>query len=151
MKKAFTIIELLFVIVVIGILAAIAIPKLTATRDDADIAKYVYSIKSSINEISSYIFSQGEVYDDITLMSDILKSLKPTKNISKRMVSLKIGEISNCVNIFIEDKISSQDSPLKSLKVNYGNNKNDEICKGVQQLLKEKSYDIPISGNYTKR
>jgi len=35
MKKAFTMLELTFVIVIIGILSAIAIPKLAATRDDA--------------------------------------------------------------------------------------------------------------------
>jgi len=42
MKKfhqAFSMIELVFVIVVIGILASIAIPRLAATRDDATIAK----------------------------------------------------------------------------------------------------------------
>ncbi len=38
-KKAFTMIELVFVIVVIGILAGIAIPKFAATRDDAIVAK----------------------------------------------------------------------------------------------------------------
>ncbi len=38
-RTAFTMIELVFVIVVLGILAAIAIPKLAATRDDAQIAK----------------------------------------------------------------------------------------------------------------
>jgi general secretion pathway protein G len=39
MQKAFTMIELVFVIVVLGILAAVAIPKLAATRDDAMIVK----------------------------------------------------------------------------------------------------------------
>jgi general secretion pathway protein G len=39
MKKAFTMIELVFVIVVIGILAGVAIPKFAATRDDAIISK----------------------------------------------------------------------------------------------------------------
>ena len=39
MKKAFTMVELVFVIVVIGILAAIAVPKFAATRDDAIISK----------------------------------------------------------------------------------------------------------------
>ena len=38
MKKAFTMMELVFVIVVIGILSAIAIPKFAATRDDAMVA-----------------------------------------------------------------------------------------------------------------
>ena len=33
-KKAFTMIELVFVIVILGILAVLAIPKLAATRDD---------------------------------------------------------------------------------------------------------------------
>ncbi len=38
-RNAFTMIELVFVIVVLGILAAIAIPRFAATRDDAQIAK----------------------------------------------------------------------------------------------------------------
>lgn len=38
-SRAFTIIELMFVIVVLGILAAIALPKFGATREMADIAK----------------------------------------------------------------------------------------------------------------
>ena len=38
-KKAFTMMELVFVIVVIGILATVAIPRLAATRDDAVITK----------------------------------------------------------------------------------------------------------------
>lgn len=50
-RNAFTMLELVFVIVVIGILASIAIPKLGATRDDAQIAKGrsdVAAIRSSI-------------------------------------------------------------------------------------------------------
>lgn len=35
MKKAFTMIELIFVIVVLGILATVAIPRLVGTREDA--------------------------------------------------------------------------------------------------------------------
>jgi general secretion pathway protein G len=38
-RNAFTMIELVFVIVVLGILAAVAVPRLAATRDDAQIAK----------------------------------------------------------------------------------------------------------------
>ena len=50
-RYAFTMIELVFVIVVLGILAAIAIPKFAATRDDAQISKGradVASIRSAI-------------------------------------------------------------------------------------------------------
>ena len=51
MKKAFSMIELVFVIVIIGILAAIAIPKLSATRDDATISK----VRSDISNIRGAI------------------------------------------------------------------------------------------------
>ncbi len=50
-KSAFTMIELVFAIVIIGILASIAIPKLTATRDDAVITKarvLVASIRNAL-------------------------------------------------------------------------------------------------------
>ena len=45
-RLAFTMIELVFVIVVIGILAAIAVPKFAATRDDATITKAMATIGS---------------------------------------------------------------------------------------------------------
>ncbi len=51
-KKAFTMIELVFVIVVIGILAAVAIPRLSATRDDAVITKNRVLVASVRNALS---------------------------------------------------------------------------------------------------
>ncbi len=50
-KNAFTMIEMIFVIVVLGILAAIAVPKMAATRTDAEITKGrsdIASIRSAI-------------------------------------------------------------------------------------------------------
>ena len=52
-KKAFTMIELVFVIVVIGILAAIAVPKMAATRDDALITKGLSTLASVRSAIST--------------------------------------------------------------------------------------------------
>ena len=50
-KNAFTIIELVFTIVIVGILAAVAVPRLAATRDDAEITKartMVASIRNAL-------------------------------------------------------------------------------------------------------
>lgn len=51
-SSAFTMIELVFVIVVIGILSAVAIPKFAATRDDAIMSKArttLASVRSSLS------------------------------------------------------------------------------------------------------
>jgi len=50
-RNAFTMLELTFVIVIIGILSAIAIPKFAATRDDAVITKAKTTIASIKNSI----------------------------------------------------------------------------------------------------
>ena len=52
MKKAFTMMELIFVIVIIGILAGVAVPKFAATRSDAEVTKAkatVASIKAALS------------------------------------------------------------------------------------------------------
>jgi len=52
-KKGFTMIELVFVIVVIGILSAIAIPRFAATRDDATITKAIATLGSVRSSLST--------------------------------------------------------------------------------------------------
>ena len=60
MKNAFTMIELIFIIVIIGILAIIAIPKLSATRNDAKMVTEVNNIANCINDIAGTYTSVGE-------------------------------------------------------------------------------------------
>jgi len=52
-RTAFTLMELIFVIIVIGILSAIAIPKFAATRDDATITKAITTVAAVRNAVST--------------------------------------------------------------------------------------------------
>lgn len=59
-------IELIFVIVILGILAAVAIPKLAATRDDAKISKLASNVATLVSDAGSYYTSQGSgVWNDV--------------------------------------------------------------------------------------
>ena len=74
MRRAFTMLELVFVIVVLGILAGIAIPKMMATRTDAQVAKArstVAAVRSGIvNERQMRLFRGDNTWvtqlDDVT-------------------------------------------------------------------------------------
>nr|WP_255707439.1 type II secretion system protein [Sulfurimonas sp. HSL-3221] len=62
-RYGFTMIELVFVIVVLGILAAIAIPKFAATREDAQISKGaadVAAIRSGIISVRQQYLLRGQ-------------------------------------------------------------------------------------------
>ncbi len=64
-------IELIFVIVIIGILAAVAIPRLAATRDDAKVAACVADVTTLLKDVSSYYTSQGALNEDPTAMTNV--------------------------------------------------------------------------------
>jgi len=64
MKRGFTMIELIFVIVIIGILAVIAIPKLSATRDDAKIATNLQNLSSCLQDIGAKYTATGKEYEN---------------------------------------------------------------------------------------
>ena len=63
-KNAFTMIELVFIIVVLGILSAVAIPRFAATRDDAMMARgksQVSAIRGGISLQRSRLMMEGNV------------------------------------------------------------------------------------------
>ncbi len=60
MKRAgFTMIELIFVIVILGILAAVAIPKLAATRSDAEASKMVSNLATCVGDAGGAYLKDG--------------------------------------------------------------------------------------------
>ena len=65
MRAGWTMIELIFILVIIGILAAIAISKLSATRDDAKLSTDVANMNICIRDTSAIYAATGTDLDEI--------------------------------------------------------------------------------------
>jgi len=61
-KKGFTLIELLIVVVIIGILAAIAIPKFANTKEKAYLARMKSDLRNLVTAQESYSADNGAYY-----------------------------------------------------------------------------------------
>ena len=138
MRKGFTMIELIFVIVILGILAAVAIPRLTATRDDAEVAKIGTNLTTLISDLGAFYTSQGEFGKKLSQMTNV--------QLADAGASLKdelLAAGSKCVSIELIDKIGNDNKPAH-LVLKAGTNNSLEICKkvlaskGVKDLLASK-------------
>ncbi len=146
MKNAFTIIELIFAIVIIGILAAIAIPKLSATRDDAKIATIKTNIMSSTNEVIAYATSKGKIEDDISKMSQILKNMlndnSTILSANKKSIKFKFGNKNDCIVLLLRKNTTTNNTQLVINKPNTADTK----CQMLQNKINTDNYPITIAG-----
>jgi len=76
-KAGFTLIELLIVVVIIGILAAIAIPKFASTKDKSRLASVRSDLRNLMTSEEAYFFDNSSYADLSTLQSVTRASLTP--------------------------------------------------------------------------
>ena len=142
MKKAFTMIELIFVIIILGILTSIAIPKLNATRDDAENVKIEAALRNGTNEIITYALTQGKVESNLSTMSNSFEDLESsgTAVMSPYKMVLESGNLSDCVTLEINS------TTLNDFEISYGDGTGNSACLSLQEVLKRINYNIKIRG-----
>jgi len=136
-------IELIFVIVIIGILAAVAIPKLSATRDDAKISKTVANLKTAIGDSKTFYTSQGKNGWDTAKWGDVTDAVDSVQGAtSAKTETIKIaGDDSDCFQIAPTSDANSTQLDISSIG-------SGPVCVGALAIAK-KSGLVDASGEST--
>lgn len=134
MKRAFTILELVFVIVILGILAAIALPKFSSSRDEAEVSKSLNNLKTLINDISIYALKNSDL-STMNLMSNVsgVENVDLKNFTGIKEVNFRVGEDKECIKLIFIDKndfilmgISSNEASKNAI-INIANNPKQEF------------------------
>ena len=141
MKKGFTMIELIFVIVILGILASVAIPRLAATRTDAEIATAVANLRTLLSDAASYYAVKGEFTEgaDGVKWSEITNV--PLENADTQAVNGKgylIVGGEKCIEVTVINRVGVLPAHIKFTK--YPTNKDKGVCKEVLEADAVKAF-----------
>ncbi|ASM39887.1 prepilin-type N-terminal cleavage/methylation domain-containing protein [Campylobacter sp. RM12327] len=139
MKKGFTMIELIFVIVILGILAAVAIPRLSATRDDAEAVKAATNLSTIISDLGAYYTSQGAFADDLAQMTNVqLTAAVEGKDGGEGATGNLAAAGTDCLTIVLHKAVPINESEVGSGKPAHiavtGINNNNAICKKIHSM-----------------
>ena len=147
MKKGFTMIELIFVIVILGILASVAIPRLAGTRDDAEISSALANLRTLVSDANVYYVTKGDLkekgstndakWGDITSVP--LVSADADTAISA-VAKLKVGG-QECIGVKLAEKAGDTPAHIQFTKVTpTGATAATGVCAAVQGSDQLKAY-----------
>ena len=134
MRKGFTMIELIFVIVILGVLASVAIPRLAATRDDAEVAKAATNLTTAVSDITAYYTAKGK------FESNAQTNFQNITNALSKDGKLKVKGDVECVSVTLPTNGTGGAGNTASTKVeltlNFGSaqGKDDAVCKQLRKL-----------------
>ncbi|MCI6343270.1 MAG: type II secretion system GspH family protein [Campylobacter sp.] len=135
MKKGFTMIELIFVIVILGILASVAIPRLAATREDAEISAAVANLRTLVSDVTAYYTAKGDFtgvnWNQITNAPLSGADQAATGNTAAK---LKVGG-NDCISVQLVNKDGAKPAHIVFTKESGGS-----VCNQVQSADPIKAY-----------
>ena len=108
LKKSYTILELIFVIVIIASLATFALPKFFNTKIMANIVVVKQDIATAVSSLQTYYLIKGE----INKISDAIQLDESVWHIEDKKITFKEGE-NNCITIEVNITSSSKSISVK--------------------------------------
>ena len=141
MKKGFTMIELIFVIVILGILASVAIPRLAGTRTDAEIATTVANLRTLLNDVASYYAVKGEFTEGAdgvkwSEITNVYLENADTQAVNGNGYLMVGGE--RYIEVSINNKTGVLPARINFTK--YPTNKDKGVCKEVLEADAVKAF-----------
>ena len=141
MKKGFTMIELIFVIVILGILASVAIPRLAATREDAEISAAIANLRTLVSDANAYYVAKGSFngvkWKDITNVPLKNHANVPiTDQLTGGEVSLYVGD-DRCIGVTLHDGVGALPARIQFYTKNP---KAGSLCQQVLAAEPIKAY-----------
>ena len=152
-------IELIFVIVILGILASVAIPRLAGTREDAEVAATVANLRTLISDAASYYAVKGDFKDaagtdakwtEITSVplkkSDAGDAMDNTVA-ATAAAYLKVGDVNNCIGVHVVNKNGNTPAHIKFTKKTGDTG----VCNKVltSKPVAAYIYSVVKNGDYT--
>ena len=134
MRKGFTMIELIFVIVILGVLASVAIPRLAATRDDAEVAKAATNLTTAVSDITAYYTAKGHFKSTTTNGSTGTKNVTFDKitNALTKEGNLNVKGKTTCVTVTLPDVAANASSSKVEITLAFKDV--DAVCKQLKKL-----------------
>ena len=138
MKKAFTMVELIFVIVALGILAMVALPRLASSKEDAEITRVraeIAAIRSAIqtNRGAKLLAQKGNGYPE-KLDEKTIEEITNGTKLSKKYWN--VGKDGNQLTVTIAGNTTTftYDKTKGSLtcKKTAPNQNSDPLCRKIE-------------------
>lgn len=151
MKKAFTAVELVFVIAVVGILSSVLIPKLAANRESARIATIVQNAQILQNDIIQGAIASGTLPPASNKHKEWFLKHSNVLDVYKNQDKKYIKYNSKTCSIDIMDVDNNQTCVMFKLggcannfNVIHNKKANTPFCKKIKSMAKEK--EIQLAG-----
>ena len=131
MKAGFSLLELIFAIVILGIVASFAVPKYMDTKDSALVSTIKRDVSTATNAIRSYYLLNQKI-DDINDAMEV-------NSLNWDSTTTKITDKNGCLSL----EVVTTDSNKKELVLAINSDKDSNICKKIQgSELKAEKYEL---------